>query len=136
MDWPAPDNRLTPGDVVACTTPRDPAERREVTLALKRRVAAAYGYTGPWMLVEFDHRIPFSLCGSNDRDNLWPEPADGYTHGAFIHNRKDELEQAITDALASGRIRTLGEAQQVFRGDWRKAWCVWVHDRGVTCPRS
>jgi len=124
--WPAPDDQLTPGAVVKCTLPRDPSER-DVTLATKKAVAAAYRYEGPWDLadVEFDHRIPFSLCGANDARNIWPEPADGIRQAGFVHNRKDRLEKVIADRVRSKKM-TLAEGQQVFRGDWRLAYCHYV----------
>lgn len=131
-DWPAP-NTATPGDVTpGCTFPR-PQAQRDVTAATKRAVAVAYGIAEPYPAgIEFDHRIPFALCGGNDPGNIWPERYDGAPHSAFVHNRKDELEQVIWRMVHADPSR-LGWAQRLFRDDWRRAWCVYVHDPGVAC---
>jgi hypothetical protein len=131
--WPAPNQRLTPGAVVTCTMPR-PQSERVVPQSEKDAVAAAYGYTGRRGLryVEFDHRVPFALCGANDARNIWPEPADGIAQTGFVHNRKDQLEAAVIRAVYAHRL-TLAQGQAVFYDDWRKAWCVWVRTPGVHC---
>ena len=133
--WPAPDDRLTPGAVVACTLPRPPSQR-DVPAAEKRAVAAAYHYTGPGGIayVEYDHRVPFALCGANDARNIWPEPYDGANRSAYVWNFKDQLEAAVIRAVRSGRL-TLAQGQAVFMGDWRTAWCKWVHTAGVVCSK-
>jgi hypothetical protein len=131
--WPAPNDRLSPGAVVACTLPR-PASERDVPAKEKAQVAAAYRYTGPRGIaaLEFDHRIPFALCGANSAANIWPEPYDGAPTSAFVHNRKDQLEAVIARMVRAGQL-TLAQAQDVFRGDWRRAWCRYVHAAGVAC---
>jgi hypothetical protein len=145
--WPAPREDLTPGAVIpGCTYPR-PDDQRKVTAATKHAVAARYGYTGPSGLahVEYDHRVPESLCGADSwacprhagtcpaaEANIWPEPYDGAPTSRYVYNRKDQLE-----AVIAGKVRhhylTLAQGQQVFLGDWRVAWCEYVHDPGVTC---
>jgi uncharacterized protein YceK len=134
MSWPVPDQRLTPGAVVACTLPRPPSQRA-VTTAEKNEIAAAYGYTGPRGIayLEFDHRVPFALCGSNGPDNVWPERADGIRQTSYVHNRKDQLEDVIIRDVHAGRL-TLAQGQRVFLGDWRVGWCFYVHAPGVVCP--
>lgn len=131
--WPTPNNRLTPGAVVTCTLPR-PTSERVVTTAEKNAIAAAYHYTGPRGInfLEFDHRIPFALCGSNGPVNVWPEPYDGAPRSAFVHNRKDQLEEVVIRLVHAGHL-TLTQAQQIFRGDWRSAWCHYVRSSGVAC---
>jgi hypothetical protein len=135
MSWPAPVDALTPGLVSDhCTYPRDVSER-DVTVQTKRAAAQRYNYTGPPGLeyVEYDHRIPFSLCGANTVANIWPEPVDGVRTSTFVHNHKDQLE-----AYAARQVRykkwTLAYAQGVFEGDWRLAWCQYLHYPGVECP--
>ncbi len=131
--WPAPNQRLTPGAVVACTLPRPPGQR-DVPQSEKNRIAAAYRYAGPRGIayLEFDHRVPFALCGANDARNVWPEPYDGAPRSAFVHNRKDQLEAAVIRLVHAHRL-TLARAQAVFLGDWRRAWCIYVHTPGVAC---
>jgi hypothetical protein len=135
--WPVPDDTLTPGLVTPdCTYPRDDAERN-VSASTKRAAAKRYSYTGPTGLeyVEYDHRIPFSLCGANTVANIWPQPVDGMKQTAFTANRKDQEE-----AFAARQVRyhrwTLKHAQDVFRGDWRAAWCKYrmnYSSAGVSC---
>jgi hypothetical protein len=135
MSWPTPRNDLTPGAVTpGCTYPR-PKTERDVTAATRRHVLAAYHYTGPTDIthVELDHRVPFSLCGSNGALNLWPETVDGVTQSEYVHNRKDELELAIASKVRHGKM-TLAQAQAIFLGDWRDAWCRYVHAARVSCP--
>lgn len=132
--WPSPNNSLTPGAVTPrCTYPRDPDER-DVTQKTKRTVKRWYRYNGPSGLehVEYDHRIPFSLCGSNGPENIWPQPADDVDQSAFVHNHKDELEAYVARQVRSGRW-TLKRAQDVFRGDWRDAWCDYIRDPASAC---
>jgi hypothetical protein len=132
--WPAPNRTFTPGKVVAdCTYPRDP-KQRDVTAQTRFLVMQAYGYHGPTDLqhVGLDHLVPFSLCGANSADNLWPEVADGVKQSTYIHNRKDQLEDAIASKVRYHRM-TLAEGQAVFQGDWRAAWCHYVHAADVDC---
>jgi hypothetical protein len=136
MTWPAPDDKLTPGLTDAdCTSYPRPDDERYVSASTKRAAARRYNYTGPSGLqyVEYDHRIPFSLCGADTVANIWPQPTDGVKQTAFVYNRKDQLE-----AFAARQVRykkwTLEYAQEVIRGDWRLAWCRYLHYPGVECP--
>lgn len=134
VQWPAPDDHLTPGAVTpGCTYPR-PKSQRDVTAATKRRVEAEYGYTGPTDIghIEIDHRVPFFLCGSNEPENLWVEPYDGVRQSTYVHNYKDQLESVIARRVEH-HLMSLHDAQQVFYGDWRLAWCRYVHKTGVIC---
>lgn len=133
VTWPTPNASLTPGAAVDCTLPR-PKDQRDVTAATKDAVRRAYHYTGPPGIsnLEFDHRIPFALCGSNDARNIWPEPYDGAPTSTYVHNRKDQLEGVVV-RLVYNRKLTLLQAQDLFRGDWRVAWCIYVHSPDVNC---
>jgi hypothetical protein len=136
LTWPLPDDELTPGitDPECTSYPRD-SDERNVSASTKRAAARRYNYTGPNVLtsVEYDHRIPFSLCGADTVANIWPEPVDGVRQAAFVYNRKDQLEAYAARQVRYGRW-TLAEAQAVFRGDWRLAWCQHLHYPGVKCP--
>lgn len=116
--------------------PSRPQSERNVTQSEKDQIAAAYGYTGPRGIayLEFDHRVPFALCGSNLPDNVWPELVDDAPVSMFVHNRKDQLEARMFALIRAGRVG-FAQAQQVFLGDWRHAWCVYVDTPtdGVTC---
>jgi hypothetical protein len=131
--WPVPDDTLTPGAVKpGCTYPV-PAGRN-VTSTTRAQVFAVYHYTGPTDLahVELDHRVPHSLCGTDDARNLWPEPYDGAPVSTYVHNMKDRLEALIASKVRYGSM-TLAAAQALFEGDWRKAFCTYVTHPGVDC---
>ena len=103
-----PDERRTPGKL--CTADdasfqeyrydeQIPYCRRNVTEAEKRRVAAAYGVA--WERrreYEFDHRVPLCMGGSNDDENIWPQPLDEA-------HEKDKLEDSLCRLLRGGTIR-------------------------------
>lgn len=132
LNWPVPDDKLTPGSITpGCTYPR-PSSQRSVLTSTKNAAAKAYNFTGDSATVEYDHRIPFSLCGSNSLKNIWPEQYDGAPESMFIHNYKDQLE-----LYAATEVRyhkwTLKFAQDQFKGDWRVAWCTYIHKDGVIC---
>lgn len=133
--WPTPDRTLTPGAIVpGCTYPVTAA--RAVTQAEKALIRAEYHYTGPTDLahVEIDHRVPHSLCGSDAPANLWVEVYDGVKRSLYVSNRKDAAEIRIA-SLVRRHLMTLATAQRLFLGDWRVAWCIYVHvaGDGVTC---
>jgi hypothetical protein len=125
-----PDDNLTPGAIVpGCTYPVTAA--RAVPDSLKAKVRARYHYFGPTNVnvVEIDHRVPHSLCGADTLANLWVQLYDGVKTTAFVHNRKDQLEDYAADQVRSGKW-TLAEAQNIFLKDWRVAWqCVYTLHR-------
>lgn len=131
--WPVPDPKFTPGYVLAgCTYPR-PAADRNVLPSTKALVSREYGITLTGIASgEFDHLIPYSLCGGDGALNIWPELYDGAKPSMFIHNHKDSLE-----AFAARQVRykrwTLQFAQSVFKSDWRVAWCKYVKTAAVDC---
>lgn len=114
--------------------------------AEKNQIAASYHYTGPRGIayLEFDHRVPFKLCGSNLADNVWPEVFDDVPRSLYVHNRKDQLEAKVYALIRSHRL-TFAQGQQLYEqpNDWRAMWChgtvgtvsVAVHKSGdgVTC---
>lgn len=108
-----PDPIQTPGVVrplsraTICATTWG-TDRRHVTVAMKRRVATAYGLA--WTdrgRVEFDHLIPRELGGADDVRHLWPQawPAA---------HRKDVVETRLHRAVCAGTI-TLAAAQAQMR---------------------
>jgi len=90
-----------------CTT-RWGLDRRHVTVAMKRRVARAYGI--PWAdrrAYEFDHLIPRELGGADDVRNLWPQPiAEARV--------KDRQENRLHRDVCAGRL-SLAAAQREMR---------------------
>lgn len=131
--WPQPIDGFTPGSTTAGCTYPVPVAERAVSSTVKRIVAGEYKVTVTGLAnVEYDHRIPFSLCGDGSANNIWPELYDGVPQTTYVHNRKDQLE-----AFAAAQVRyhrwSLPFAQAVFRGDWRAAWCKYTPRAGVAC---
>lgn len=120
-----PNPALTPGAVIPGVTARDVStpgyakRARKVTESQKNRIYAKYGIkrvkgSGQY---EVDHFIPLSLGGSNDDENLWPEPYNPRP-GAF---EKDKVESYLYHQVRKGNI-TLQEAQELIRKDWYKLY--------------
>jgi hypothetical protein len=64
---------------------------------------------------ELDHRIPFSLGGTTDRANIWPE-------AGRRPNPKDKLETFVWRRVCVEGTMRLGTARVIFRGDWVAAY--------------
>jgi hypothetical protein len=108
------DPRLTKATL--CDPKWHTAGDRHVTESTKRLVCANYGQTNcPGKGYEIDHLISIELGGSNDLDNLWPQPVDA--QGVIGYHTKDVVENAAHRAVCSGRL-TLGQAQRGIAGDW------------------
>jgi hypothetical protein len=113
-----PDPTVTPGvarpltTAEVCTT-RWGRDRRHVTIAMKKSVAAAYGVR--WVErsnYEFDHLIPRELGGADDVRNLWPQ--------TWANARvKDRRENALHRAVCAGTM-SLTAAQDEMRR-WGRA---------------
>lgn len=126
-----PDRTLTPGvtnpavtQASVCAT-KWGTDRRFVTPAMKREVAAAYhrsrasivGY-GKGPCCEFDHLISRELGGADDVKNLWPQP-----WGAA--KQKDRLENRLHVLVCNGTI-SLATAQTAIAHDWIAAYQHYV----------
>jgi hypothetical protein len=68
-----------------------------------------------------DHLIPTSLGGSNDPQNLWPQPENKEYGPAW----KDALEVKLHEMVCSGKL-PLKEAQDTIRKDWVKAYDQYI----------
>jgi len=117
-----PDGRLTPGAVdPACTVkdvcePGYTAKVRHVTEKTRREVFAAYGITKDFGEYEADHFLSLELCGSNDPENLWPEP---YAGVSLTARDKDKVENFLRREICADPPRmSLKEAQDAIRHDW------------------
>jgi hypothetical protein len=64
---------------------------------------------------ELDHLIPLELGGANDAANLWPEVGP-------LPNPKDHVENALHDAVCSGRVAP-GTAPQASFNNAGQAGC-------------
>lgn len=122
-----PDPSCTPGatdptvtqaniDQTICTVGYTKKVRPSVTYTdnLKKQQMAAYGFSGSMSNYEEDHLIPLEVGGSpSDPHNLWPEPGNS-------PNPKDKVEDAMHDAVCSGRI-SLHDAQTRIATNWTTA---------------
>ena len=129
-----PDPKLTPGDTLDVTL-ADIQERgyssrvRNVPVAVKREVYAAYGITH-WEKGEYeiDHLIALSLGGSNSKKNLWPQ---SYLTEPWNAHTKDQLEYRLLSLVRAGKV-DLHTAQQEMARDWIAAYKKYVSPE----PRS
>lgn len=114
-----PDTVLTPGTVFLDATADDVCTPgyarsvRDVTRSERSAVFAAYGLADDSRLYEVDHFVPLELGGTNDLENLWPEPYDPFP-GAY---EKDAVENYLHDAVCAGQI-SLADAQDAIATDW------------------
>jgi Excalibur calcium-binding domain len=113
-----PNSALTPGAVfpeatadAVCVVGYS-GSVRNVTTGERLRVYAEYGISDVPGADEVDHLIPVELGGSNDLNNLWPEPY--FAPGA---HEKDRVENYLHDQVCGGAI-SLGDAQQAIVRDW------------------
>jgi hypothetical protein len=136
-----PNRHLTPGAITPtlengkpCIPGRRPqSDRSGVTSTEKAQIAAELYHVKIVPRMEFDHLVPFSLCGSNGPANLWPEPYDGAAKAYNVLNHKDELEAKVSTMFHAGQIDA-AHAQAVFlNGSWPHEWCLLVHKPGVDC---
>jgi hypothetical protein len=114
-----PNRQATPGKLC---TPSDPNFRefrypahiaycnRNVSHSEKLKVAEVYGVPeSDWQSYEFDHLIPLNAGGSDDAENIWPQPL------AEAH-LKDVIEQQTYDGLSSGTITQDQAVKMIW--DW------------------
>ncbi len=118
-----PNPALTPG--VLCT-PSDPDYRgpdypegiarcnRNILDQEKKDVSAKYGNIpqSDWPKYEFDHMIPLCAGGSNNPQNLWPQPI-------VEAKKKDLLEVDICTKMRAGTLKQAAAVQMVR--DWFQA---------------
>ncbi len=83
----------------------------------RSRALAKYGrrddYTGP-----IDHLIPLELGGSNEPENLWPQP-DQKEYGFAA---KNELEAKLRELVCTSKTLSLKDAQNEIKKNWVKAY--------------
>ena len=73
---------------------------------------AHYGHT-----IEIDHIVPLELGGSNDIENLFPEPGTG----AASYHAKDRLENRLHDLVCSGGV-PLAVARRGVAANWEREY--------------
>ena len=71
-----------------------------------------------------DHLIPVSLGGTNDPENLWPQPESKELGPEAKHKLEEKLVQLVCD-----KTLTLKQAQDSIRKDWVKAFNQYVQQQ-------
>ena len=122
-----PDSSLTPGDILPDATKDDVCtpgwskEHRHVTEDMRDQVYAEYGRSRGPGCCEVDHLIALELGGSNEMENLWPQP-DEPRPGA---GEKDQLENTLHGLVCSDKME-LADAQRCIASDWVTCWVKYV----------
>jgi len=115
-----PNWNLTPGHLCSASDPNfskyDYPEHiarcaRNVDDQEKLQVAESYGNIpkADWAKYEFDHLIPLCAGGSDDPQNIWPQPIDDA-------HLKDVLENDICMGMKAGTLTQSQAVQKVH--DW------------------
>ncbi len=114
-----PLKQFTPGKLCSPTDPNFKEYRyashvavcaRNVSHDEKLQIAKNYGVPeSEWGNYEFDHLIPLNSGGSDDIENLWPQPL------AEAHE-KDAVEQATFNGLSNGNLTQAQAVQMIM--DW------------------
>ncbi len=128
------DARLTPGMVdpdatkEAICTAGYTKRVRHVPAKVKKEVYKRYRMApnASPCPCEVDHLISLELGGSNDIENLWPEPY-GDEMGA---RKKDVVENRLHKEVCNGAI-SLKRAQEIIGTDWTA--CYRTIKRGSDC---
>lgn len=128
--WPVvPNQKLTPGETRTLTLDQVCSTKwgkdvRAVTSAMKEHVFHSYGVPfearhlpNGKPAFEIDHLISREMGGADTERNLWPEPY----FGQWNAHMKDRVENRLHAEVCSRRL-DLGDAQQMIRTDWRKAY--------------
>jgi hypothetical protein len=124
-----PDPTKTPGSVFPNVTKADicvsgySATVRSVSESQKKGIFESYGVQLPVKPGEYevDHFISLQLGGTNNDDNLWPEPAE--PRPGF--HEKDIVENYLKKLVCDGNI-SLREAQDRIKSDWHKEYLNWL----------
>ena len=119
-----PDKDCTPGAVISgvtkdqICTPGYSKQVRNVPESEKEQVYTEYGITSHQVgEYEVDHYISLELGGSNDINNLWPEPAE--PRPGF--HEKDKVENYLHKQVCDGFI-SLEQAQQQISTNWLEVY--------------
>jgi hypothetical protein len=128
-----PDPTLTPG-AVRTTDAADVCSHgtnrlRHMSRDRSDAIMAEYGLPGgPHPAYEIDHLIPLSIGGSDDDQNLWPQPRR-MVESEWTAERKDELEMRLHNFVCSGQIE-ITLAQRAIAEDWTDAYRKFIRDPG------
>lgn len=139
-DLSVPDLALTPG--VVATTSKDVvcntkwgADRRHVTVSMKRQAFALYGLSGNndkacvrdkhGRRCEIDHLVSRELGGADAVANLWPQLYGLRPWNAVM---KDRVENRLHKEVCAGNV-SLEDAQRDIIADWRVVYRRYFNKR-------
>jgi hypothetical protein len=134
-----PEPRLTPGvtrpiNVSQVCTPGPPDQMATIPMAVRQAVFHEYGMDGSRPReYEVDHLITPELGGTDDIQNLWPEP---YATTEWNAHVKDELEDRLRELVCQGKL-DLPTAQRDIATNWISAYQKYFHtDKPLTDTSS
>jgi hypothetical protein len=122
-----PSSFLTPGDARKVTkeqicAPGYAASIKATKESTKEEAFSRYGLRDGKSTTEIlDHLIPVELGGTDNVENLWPEPAKGEWSAA----QKDALEQKLLGLVCDGTL-TVKQAQSAIKKNWVQAYTQYV----------
>jgi hypothetical protein len=122
-----PNSFLTPGNTKKVTKEQIcaadfAATMKPLTDSKKNEALGRYGVRPDRSSGDvLDHLVPIELGGSDDLENLWPQPVGGEWNAA----KKDALEQKLHTMVCDGTI-TLKDAQSAIRKNWVQAYTQYV----------
>jgi hypothetical protein len=124
-----PEPKLTPGvtrpvnaSQVCTPGPRD--QMATIPMAVRQAVFHEYGMDGfQPREYEVDHLITPELGGTDDIQNLWPEP---YATTEWNAHVKDELEDRLRQLVCQGKL-DLPTAQRDIAANWIAAYQKYFH---------
>lgn len=118
-----PDYACTPGGVFADVLRGDLCKRGYASsvkaISAKTKDAVFSAYT----IAEFDRKqytldrfAPINLGGTNDVQNIWPQPTKDVSS-------KNKVESFLFEEMCSGRI-TVSESQELASTNWQKVYAL------------
>jgi hypothetical protein len=125
-----PNPNLTPGAALKLTKddlcgPNRKETHGSLSISVKRKVFEAYKIrTEATTPHNIDHLIPVSLGGSNEIENLWPQPLSG----EWSYNQKNQIERRLHKLVCTGQL-DLETAQRAISTDWVSAYKKYVVER-------
>ncbi len=124
-----PEPKLTPGatrpiNTSQVCTPGPPDQMATIPMAVRKAVFHEYGMDGSQPReYEVDHLITPELGGTDEIQNLWPEP---YATTKWNAHVKDELEDRLRQLVCQGKL-DLPTAQRDIATNWISAYRKYFH---------
>ena len=100
---------------------RNVSEKTKTLVYYHYGVVNHAGYCAGKEGCEVDHLISLELGGSNDPQNLWPQPFSGHPNA----HEKDQLENKLHVMVCSGQIKLI-DAQNQISTNWVGAYKKYV----------